>query len=167
MKYYVIKKSGEKDVLSCLIAGTIKWRVRKYLHNGKRTRNPPNINSIDVGDRFLIYFRSNKERLFYASGFLASKNPSENSYELSFYNQSGKGGFDEFLRKPNFAELKEKIVWRPIQGDIQRIEESDYKTIISNAGIEIPPEGYESENKSNSKGKKKDSRKNSVDTRNS
>ena len=59
-----------------------------------------------------------------------------NVFEITFHNKAGGEGFDEFLEKVDYNDLKDKISWKPIESSIRHLEEEDFKTIMLRSGLD-------------------------------
>lgn len=164
MKYWIIKKTiknnTDKEDLRKLLDGEINWRVQKERLK-KGFREPKNITSLETGDRFIVYCVEKTTRLFCAEGKYLSKRLINNAYELTFQNQAGRKGFNEFPEKINYDDLKNKIKWRPIESSIRNLQEEDYRKIVLETSL-----GYliieETEPQAKKEDKKKGSKQKSV-----
>jgi hypothetical protein len=109
------------------------WRVKDYTLKDGGTRKAPNINSIKPKDRFLVYFSEGKKKCFLCDWYLSGQITFSTRHQLGFYNASGYAGFNVLPKEVNYDEIKDRIDWKPVEGNIQSISGEDFLTVLEKA----------------------------------
>jgi hypothetical protein len=132
--FWTLTKYGEKRILKELMAGVISWRVKMGAYGDGRQRKPDNIDYVQNGDKFLIYFVDDR-RAFCGAGILFQKKKVKDSYYLDFQTRNGDRGFEEFAQPEDYEPLKARMEWKPKSGNIRKISEKDFHFVLSNARL--------------------------------